>query len=121
MHPDMGDVFKKGEEAASKIRVAIAHLWDAKDRLPEAERAYREARWQAWLSAPSEAFAKEKEDYVDAQTAKLREERDRWEQVRKGSIEALRAHQQTLSYYQTKARVMEAEANLNRYGPEVSA
>ena len=94
----------------------IEVMREAGAALAVAERAYQEARSEAWGHARGENV-KQREAWVDAHTAAFREERDRAENRRRDAIEAVRARQSQLSGFQTMVSAHRAEAEFVRTAP----
>lgn len=82
----------------------------------EAERDYREARAQAWLSA--EGTAREREDVVNALTADSRYARDLADADRQAALEAVRNYRSQLSALQTISGLERELAAFDRTGPQ---
>lgn len=85
--------------------------------LAEAENAYRKGKAQSWVRADREMLAKEREAWVDSESADLRKARDLAQAMRDAAREAVRARQTQLSSWQTLVKAHQAEADLVRTGP----
>lgn len=85
----------------------------------DAERSYRKARAQAWLTVDG-ATAAERKDQVDALTADDRYARDLAESDHRAAWEAVRNYRVQISALQTIAGVERETAALARTGPEVA-
>jgi hypothetical protein len=84
----------------------------------ETEKRYRHAKSEAWArSAGNGMIAKEREAWVDAETADLRYERDLARGVHQSALEAQRSLRTEISYVQSALGVERAEAEFARTGP----
>jgi len=83
-----------------------------------AEDAYRMARAKAILAA--EGTVEEKRAMADLATSRERVEAHMLDGLRKAALEAGRARRQQLSAWQTMASAWKAEAEVARFGPELS-
>ena len=88
--------------------------------LADAEHVYRLARAKAWVEIGDEGTAKQREDTVNAVTAGERRVRDLAEAQRVGALEAQRSRRQQLSAAQTVAAAFKSDAELHRWGPQVT-
>lgn len=95
---------------------ALLAMRDRGRTLAERERDYRLARAKAWHEV--EGTAKQREDAVNALTAKERYARDVADSDRDSAQEAVRNYRQQMSCLQTIANVEKAERQLARTGPE---
>jgi hypothetical protein len=84
----------------------------------EAERDYRKAKAQAWVTA-ADGTGPERQAAVDGQCADLRYARDLAENQAKAALEAVRARRQQLSALQSIAAAQREEAGFAKYGQEV--
>lgn len=86
----------------------------------EAERTYRRVKAEAWVRVRDElpqSVAKEREAWVDSESADARFVRDVAEGERQAALEAVRARRAQLSACQTLANAYTAEAEFARTGP----
>jgi hypothetical protein len=72
---EMDDARAALRECASARRQAREWKQRAMQKAAEAEHEYRKGRAQAWVVCP-DGIAKEREDWVNAHTAQLRQDRD---------------------------------------------
>lgn len=73
---DMEDARDALRECATARRQAREWKQNGMQAAAEAEHNYRKSRAQAWARCPSSMIAKEKEDWVNAETVEAREQRD---------------------------------------------
>ena len=115
------------EEVAVEMRRLSALLDDALaysgrqvKQYAEAEQHYRKARGDAWVKVRVElpnATVAERDAWVDAVTAELRQARDIADGMRQVGIEAIRSRRQQISALQSLLARDKAEAELAWYGP----
>ena len=100
---------------------ALSYSGKQVKQFAEAERAYREAKDMAMVTAKVElpkATVSERNARVDAATADLRKARDIADGMRQVGIEAIRSRRQQLSAWQTLTNIYVEEAKFARTGPE---
>lgn len=73
---DFDDARDAAREISRGRRQAREWKQAAMQAAAEAEHSYRKARAHAWARCPSEKIAKEKEDWVNAETVDARQHRD---------------------------------------------
>lgn len=91
-------------------------LRESAERLAAAERDYRKARAEAWLTV--EGVVPQREAQVDALTADLRYERDLTEGTRRAALESVRSRSTQISAVQSLLSASRAEADFVRTGPD---
>ena len=112
------EMFAEAQRFSTGIDHALESLREHVEQSAVAERDYRKAKAKAWAQAKTEdMLAKEKEAWVNAQTADLRFERDLADGMKQGALEALRSRRAQLSKCQTFANVERAEMDLARTAP----
>jgi hypothetical protein len=100
------------------IDAGIQALREQSQHLAESERVYRRGKSAAWArSAGQEMLAKEREAWVDSETADMRYERDLAEGMRQAALEAVRARRTQVSALQSILAAERAEAEFSRTGP----
>lgn len=102
------------------IDQGIAALTDQAREYAEAEHDYRQAKAQAWVSAP-DGTVPERQAWVDGRCAPLRRRRDLAEGLKLAALEAVRSRRAQLSALQTVANALRAEMDLAKYGPGEAA
>lgn len=98
---------------------ALAYLRKMAQEWATAEDAYRLARAKAILNADGDTVS-QREAQADIATSEERVRAHYADAMHKAAREAVRSRQAQLSAFQTVARVMEAEIELAKYGPDVS-
>src|SRR5690606_32882816 len=98
----------------------IALRQSGKD-LAVAEEAYRLARRDAWKNCPADMLAKEREDWVNAETAPYRRVRDGADLDRQTALEAVRRRRTQVSALQSLMAAYRAEAACVRGGGDIAA
>lgn len=82
----------------------------------QAEHDYRKARAQAWVRVPDGMTARQKEDWVNAETADLRYARDLADGLTRAARDDVNNKRSQLSALQTVGRLAQAEAEFARTG-----
>lgn len=117
---NLDDIGAQVRHFSDLIDKGIGAIRDETARYAEAERDYRKAKAEAWVIARAEhpeMLAKEREAWVDAQTADARYLRDLAEGVRQAALEAVRSRRGQLSACQTLANAHIEEAKFERTAP----
>lgn len=116
------DLAQRADDLLGRMDDALADLRRYSFEAAEAERLYRVARREAWAGAPEweRGNAEERSDWVKAETAAEREERDAADYLRQSSLETVRSLRQNLSVLQTIANAERAEAEFVKGGGETS-
>jgi hypothetical protein len=91
----------------------LAALRDQARELAEAEREYRRAKAQAWVTAP-EGTVPQREAFVNGVTADLRYVRDLADGMRSAALEAVRSRRTQVSALQSLLAAHRAEAEFDR-------
>ena len=116
--PTTAEMYAEAQRFSAGIDHALETLREYVQEYAAAEAAYRKAKAQAWARAKTmDMLAKEKEAWVDAETADLRYARDLADGMKQGALEAVRSRRAQLSSVQTFANVERAEMELARTGP----
>lgn len=115
--PSVAEMYAEAQRLSTLIDEGVEALGRIATAYANAEAAYRKGKAAAWLRAPEGMLAKEKEAWVDAETAQLRAERDVAEAMKQGGLEALRSRRGQLSAIQTFANAHREEAAFARTGP----
>lgn len=120
--PTTAEMYAEAQRFSAGIDHALESLREHVEKSAAAERDYRKEKAKAWARAKTmDMLAKEKEAWVDAETADLRYDRDLADGLRQGALEAVRSRRAQLSKVQTFANVERAEMELARTGPEMAA
>lgn len=119
--PTVASMYAEAMRLSELIDEGVAALGRIATEYAEAEAAYRRAKSIAWVDAPADMLAKEREAWVDAKTAEERQRRDIAEAMKQGGLEALRSRRGQLSAIQTFANAHREEAAFVRTGPAVAA
>lgn len=110
------EMASEGRRLSKQLDGALGLLKEQIVAAAEAERDYRKAKAQAWVTAPDDT-AKAKEAWVDGSTADLRHTRDIAEGMVRACHQAIRSRQQQISLLQSVASAHKAEAEFARTGP----
>lgn len=118
-----GQMVQMGLEAVGAMERAQTDLDSAGLDESEHERRYLLAKMEAWKRVhtldPRLGTAKEKEDWVAAETAMERAELTYAKNRVKAKIEAVRNARQTLSWLQTVSNQLRDDIGLAKFGPEL--
>lgn len=124
---DLSSVESEMRRLSVAIDEGIETLKQQSAVLSQAEHDYRRAKAEAWVQCPNDKpevkagerawTAARREAWVNAETAVLRQARDRADHLRDAAREAIRARQGQLSSLQTLLRAHQAEADFARTGP----
>lgn len=100
----------------------LAEMRRQGDAYAKAENAYRKGKRSAWRHVPPElTLAKEREAWVDAESADDRMARDNADMDRQDALESVRSRRAQLSALQTVTNADTEEAKFARTGPEWAA
>lgn len=104
------------------LEKGLAQLRVQSQALAEAEQAYRQAKAEAWVKAPTgehrgEWPVPQREAWVDAETADLRYVRDLAEGTRQAALEAVRSRRTQISAWQSLLGAEREEAAFSRTAP----
>lgn len=120
MTPD--EFAREGRRLSDLLDAALRFNKEQIPKAAAAERDYRKAKSELWVRAKTvDMLAKEKETWVDAQSADLRYERDVAEGMLRVGYQAVKSRQQQISLLQSQMNVFKAEANFAQFGIEVDA
>lgn len=116
------DAFAEAMRLSGLIDQGIDALKRHAEGLARAEQAYRRGKAQAWARAAGmDMLAKEKEAWVDAESADLRYQRDLEDGMRQAALEAVRSRRTQVSALQTLVNAEREGAAFARTGPECAA
>lgn len=107
------DLSKQGRAFMARADEADTQLRARIEEVAEAERLYRKARALAWPRVP-QATAKEKEDWVDAETADERFTRDLADGMRRADLELVKRRTTEITLLMAVAASHRSEAELAR-------
>jgi hypothetical protein len=111
------DLMAEAFRLSHLIDAGIQALREQSQALAESERVYRRGKSAAWArSAGQEMLAREREAWVDSETADLRYERDLAEGMRQAALEAVRARRTQVSALQSAMAATREEAAFARTG-----
>jgi len=109
---EMADEFARLSRNLDK---GIAQLTQLAHEVAQAEADYRRAKSRAFVEAPK-GTVPEREAWVNAETADLRQARDLADGLRQAALEAVRSRRTQISALQTLLNAHEAEADFSRTG-----
>lgn len=109
----------EGRRLSDLLDGALAFLKEQIKAAAEAERDYRKAKAQAWVTAP-DGTAAAKEAWVTGHTADLRYKRDIAAGMERASHQAIRSRLAQISLLQSVAKAYQAEAGFAQYGPDAA-
>lgn len=115
--PTVSEMYAEAQRFSALIDQGLAAMRDQATAYADAEAAYRKGKSTAWARAPHDMLAKEREAWVDAETADLRHTRDVAAAMRQTALEAVRSRRGQLSSVQTFANAHREEAAFARTGP----
>lgn len=99
------------------LDAGLRDLRSAAGAYADAERTYRKAKAEAWVTAPS-GTVPEREAWVNGETAEQRRERDFHDSMRQVFLEAVRSRRAQISALQSILAGHRAEAEFARTGPD---
>lgn len=102
---------------SAQLDAGLKALRETASAYADAEAAYRRAKAQAWVTAPS-GTVPEREAWVNGETAGDRRERDFHDSMRQVALEAVRSRRAQISALQSLLAGHRAEAEFVRTGPE---
>lgn len=114
---NLSDLITEAARLSRLIDAGIEAMRENSKQLAEAERQYRKAKAQAWLTLSRDATVPERTAVINGETADLRYQRDLAEGMRQAALEAVRARRTQVSVLQTMAKADQAEAEFARTGP----
>lgn len=115
---NLSEAFTEATRLSRLIDAGIEALRTQSVQLASAEQAYRKGKAEAWVrSKGADMLAKEKEAWVDSETADLRYSRDVADGMRSAALEAVRARRTQVSVLQSLLNAEKAEAEFVRTGP----
>ena len=110
---DLSEAIVEARRLSALIDAGVEALRTASREEADAEHDYRLAKARAWVTVVGE-LAKEREAFVDAETAEARRLRDLAAGKREAARQALRAREAQLSALQSLLAASRSEMNLAR-------
>lgn len=99
------------------INAGLRAAREAGKELKEYEKLYRQARREAWSRCPRQGMtAEEKKDWIEAETAEQRAQRDEADYDRRVALAAVSSRRTQLSALQSEMKAYGEEAALVRFG-----
>ena len=116
---NLAEMVERGRALSKSLNSALDEHRSQAVKAADAEHAYRRVRAERWAQAKGLDMrsAKERQDWVDAQSADARRERDMAQALAQSALEVIRSRRGQMSLLQSEMNAHKAEADFTRTAP----